>query len=111
MRGEELSAGKEGIDALNVPGAEEGGEGDLGGGAVGGAGTTGDLAAGDEVAEAALGSIVVGWDTRLADERQELAEVPAFAPVVIEAWQYTVACEQCGERTAGAYPAGLEPQR
>jgi len=38
-------------------------------------------------------------------------ELPAFEPVVIEAWQYTVACEQCGEQTAGAYPAGLEPRR
>jgi transposase len=34
-----------------------------------------------------------------------------FAPVVIAAWQYTVAGEQCGEQTAGAYPAGLEPRR
>jgi hypothetical protein len=31
--------------------------------------------------------------------------------VVIAAWQYTVAGEQCGEQTAGAYPAGLEPRR
>jgi transposase len=37
--------------------------------------------------------------------------VPAFAPVVIEAWQYTVACEQCGEQTTGTYPAGLGPRR
>jgi transposase len=34
-----------------------------------------------------------------------------FEPVVIEAWQYTVACERCGEQTAGTYPAGLEPHR
>ena len=39
--------------------------------------------------------------------RSQVIEAPAFAPVVIEAWQYTVACEQ----TAGAYPAGLEPRR
>src|SRR6185369_10634224 len=31
--------------------------------------------------------------------------------VVLEAWQYTVTCEQCGEQTAGTYPAGLEPRR
>jgi transposase len=43
--------------------------------------------------------------------RSQVIEVPAFEPVVIEAWQYTVACEQCGERTAGTYPAGLEPRR
>src|SRR5829696_6876396 len=41
--------------------------------------------------------------------RSQVIEVPAFKPVVIEAWQYTVACEQCGERTAGTYPPGLEP--
>jgi transposase len=40
-----------------------------------------------------------------------VVELPAFEPVVIEAWQYRVACEQCGEETAGAYPAGLEPRR
>ena len=43
--------------------------------------------------------------------RSQVIEVPAFEPVVIEAWQYTVACEQCGERTAGTYPPGLEPRR
>src|SRR5437764_9541851 len=43
--------------------------------------------------------------------RSQVIEVPVFAPVVIEAWQYTVACERCGEQTAGTYPAGLEPRR
>ena len=43
--------------------------------------------------------------------RSQVVELPVFAPVVIEAWQYTVACEQCGEETAGAYPSGLEPRR
>jgi transposase len=43
--------------------------------------------------------------------RSQVIEVPTFAPVVIEAWQYSVACEQCGEQTAGAYPEGLEPRR
>src|SRR3954462_14749196 len=43
--------------------------------------------------------------------RSQVIEVPAFEPVVIEAWRYTVACEQCGEQTAGIYPAGLEPRR
>jgi transposase len=38
-------------------------------------------------------------------------DLPVFEPVVIEAWQYTVACERCGEQTAGTYPAGLEPRR
>src|SRR5262245_41289292 len=43
--------------------------------------------------------------------RSQVVELPAFEPVVIEAWQYTVACERCGEQTAGTYPAGLEPRR
>lgn len=43
--------------------------------------------------------------------RSQVVELPAFAPVVIEAWQYTVACAQCGEQTAGVYPEGLEPRR
>jgi hypothetical protein len=59
--------------ARQVP--KGGGEGDLGGDADGRAGAAGDLAAGDEMAEAALGGVVVGWDVGLADEREELAEV------------------------------------
>ena len=43
--------------------------------------------------------------------RSQVVELPAFAPVVIEAWQYTVACEPCGEQTAGVYPEGLDPRR
>jgi transposase len=43
--------------------------------------------------------------------RSQVIELPAFAPVVIEAWQYSVACAQCGEQTTGTYPAGLEPRR
>ena len=43
--------------------------------------------------------------------RSQVIELPAFAPVVIEAWQYTVACEQCGKQTTGTYPVGLEPRR
>jgi transposase len=43
--------------------------------------------------------------------RSQVVEVPTFIPVVIEAWQYTAVCEQCGEPTAGTYPAGLEPRR
>jgi transposase len=43
--------------------------------------------------------------------RSQAIEVPVSAPVVIEAWQYTVACERCGKQTAGTYPAGLEPRR
>ncbi len=43
--------------------------------------------------------------------RSQVAELPSFAPVVIEAWQYALTCADCGVRTAGAYPAGLEPQR
>src|SRR5215210_1389620 len=43
--------------------------------------------------------------------RSQVVELPAFAPVVIEAWQYTVDCERCGEQTVGTYPAGLEPRR
>src|SRR5947207_13223328 len=40
-----------------------------------------------------------------------VVELRAVQPVVVAAWQYRVACEQCGEQTAGAYPAGLEPRR
>jgi transposase len=43
--------------------------------------------------------------------RSQVVELPTLAPVVIEAWQYTVGCEQCGEQTVGTYPAGLEPRR
>ena len=43
--------------------------------------------------------------------RSQVIELPSFTPVVIEAWQYTVACAQCGKQTAGTYPAGLEPRR
>ena len=43
--------------------------------------------------------------------RSQVTELPTFVPVVIEAWQYTVACERCGEQTTGSYPAGLEPRR
>jgi transposase len=53
----------------------------------------------------------VATDRRRRTGRSQVIEVPAFEPVVIEAWQYTVACEQCGERTAGTYPPGLEPRR
>jgi transposase len=40
-----------------------------------------------------------------------VTDLPAFAPVVIEARQYAGTCARCGERTAGTYPAGLEPRR
>src|SRR3954468_12667386 len=73
--GEQLTTGEEGVGTLSAPGTEEGGEGHLGVGAVGRARTATDLAGGDEVAEAALGSVVVGWDVDLADEGQELAEI------------------------------------
>ena len=36
--------------------------------------------------------------------RSQVIELPAFEPVVIEAWQYTVACEQCGEQAADVGP-------
>jgi transposase len=41
----------------------------------------------------------------------QVIELPSSAPVVLEAWQYTMRCGQCGVRTAGTYPAGLEPRR
>ena len=41
----------------------------------------------------------------------QVVEVPSPAAVVIEAQQYAVRCEHCGVRTAGTYPAGLEPRR
>src|SRR5215210_8341713 len=43
--------------------------------------------------------------------RSQVIDVPLVAPVVIEAWQYTMTCGQCGEQTMGTYPAGLEPRR
>src|SRR5215211_7243740 len=43
--------------------------------------------------------------------RSQVVELPSYEPVVIEAWQYTVACVRCGEQTAGTYPTGLEPRR
>jgi transposase len=43
--------------------------------------------------------------------RSQVIELPVFEPVVVEAWQFTVTCGQCGEQTVGSYPAGLEPRR
>ena len=43
--------------------------------------------------------------------RSQVIELPTFAPVVIEAWQYTVACEQCGQQTAGSSTTWLRPVR
>src|SRR5262252_5682332 len=35
--------------------------------------------------------------------RSQVIKVPTFEPVVIEAWQYTMTCGQCGKQTAGTY--------
>jgi transposase len=43
--------------------------------------------------------------------RSQVTELPSFAPVVIEGWQYAMTCAHCGVQTVGAYPAGLEPRR
>jgi transposase len=43
--------------------------------------------------------------------RSQVTDLPMFAPVVIEARQYAVACTRCGEQTVGNYPPGLEPRR
>ena len=43
--------------------------------------------------------------------RSQVIELPTFEPMVIEGWQYSVACERCGEQTVGTYPVGLEPRR
>jgi transposase len=43
--------------------------------------------------------------------RSQVVELPSFAPVVIEAWQYALTCAHCGARTTGSYPDGLEPRR
>src|SRR5215208_7137421 len=43
--------------------------------------------------------------------RSQVTELPTFEAVVIEARQYAVTCAHCGARTAGTYPAGLEPRR
>ena len=41
----------------------------------------------------------------------QVVELPAARPVVVEARRYAATCGACGERTAGAYPPGLEPGR
>jgi len=41
----------------------------------------------------------------------QVTDLPSFAPVVIEGWQYAMTCGHCGVQTVGAYPAGLEPRR
>lgn len=43
--------------------------------------------------------------------RSQVTELPSFAPVVIEGWQYAMTCARCGVQTVGTYPAGLEPRR
>src|SRR3954468_7689502 len=43
--------------------------------------------------------------------RSQVTELPSFAPVVIEGWQYAMTCAHCGVQTVGAYPEGLEPRR
>jgi transposase len=43
--------------------------------------------------------------------RSQVTELPSFAPVVIEGWQYAMTCAHCGVQTTGTYPAGLEPRR
>jgi transposase len=43
--------------------------------------------------------------------RSQVTDLPSFAPVVIEAWQYALTCTHCGVQTPGRYPAGLEPRR
>jgi transposase len=43
--------------------------------------------------------------------RSQVTDLPAFAPVVIEARQYALTCARCGRQTVGSYPAGLEPRR
>jgi transposase len=43
--------------------------------------------------------------------RSQVTDLPSFAPVVIEAWQYALTCARCGARTTGTYPVGLEPRR
>src|SRR5215217_8595573 len=43
--------------------------------------------------------------------RSQVVDVPPIRPVVVEAWQYAARCGECGHRTKGTYPAGLEPTR
>src|SRR3954470_17197835 len=43
--------------------------------------------------------------------RSQVTELPSFAPVVVEGWQYAMTCAHCGVQTTGAYPEGLEPRR
>jgi len=43
--------------------------------------------------------------------RSQVVELPPVRPVVVEAWQYAAGCRECGVRTKGTYPAGLQPTR
>jgi transposase len=43
--------------------------------------------------------------------RSQVTELPSFAPLVIEGWQYELTCTHCGVQTTGTYPVGLEPRR
>jgi len=44
-------------------------------------------------------------------ERRQITELPSFAPLVIEVWQYALTCALCGVETRGTYAARLEPRR
>src|SRR5688572_12732305 len=71
----ELVAGGEEIEAAGLPGAKQRGQGHLGGGALGGAGAPTDLAGDHEVAEAALGGVVVAGGLGIDHEGEPLPEV------------------------------------
>lgn len=43
--------------------------------------------------------------------RSQVVEMPPVEPVVIEARRYGCLCPSCGQRQAGDYPAGMEPER
>lgn len=74
MGNEKSTAGVEGIAAGEPPGAEQGGEGHLGGGAFGRTGSTADLASRNQMAEGALGEVVVRWHGGVDDEGEESPE-------------------------------------
>ena len=43
--------------------------------------------------------------------RRQVIELPEIRPVVIEAWLYAAVCPDCGTRTVGQAPVGLEATR
>ena len=88
---EEGAALGKGVQPVQPPGAEEGGERHLGGGAGGGAGAAADLAGCHQMAQAALGGVVGGGDSGVFDEDEERAQVVGHALAQGALWHRVVA--------------------